>query len=570
MITGVIVDALGDAIGRVIPEIAGTIARVDIYIVEHDSAQRVSAVATQERATANARAAAQKRERAITMSQVHAKQAAAARAQQIAHELARAAAEVERKAAWMARSARRRSGTPNRIILLDQSIQTGRIEYRWTGKGKSAGKVAVIQKGNKLSAAGRYSQPKAKVMAQIAQQNGWQSVVVTGDAAFKSMVLPELLARGIAVSNPELQLQVHAWQVNTQAEAEQDLQAKAQADIERLSAQRQSAHEWQPEKYQPKHKPSKLTLQEEREQRQANLRAERDQRQAKYDADQKFEQVIAQIKQQAADKKIAVQQALNTAEVVTSSAPLVRTADVPAVVTAPASLDAEDVALFLAIEKSIATGDIKALAGQLSKADQVIRKLTDAMTLADLDAKPFDEDGASRQLSVRDAHRRRQGINAAAMARGEKHIPFAVGHSSLTSDTYDYQQEQAVRAVSLHARSDRPEGFFSRAAGREWDARKAELEITRAAWAGAVASRDRAEQAATTTDSFTLQYRLEAIRNEHATKAVAAIAKSGPINARLEQFTKERKRIERAMAKLNQDMQKAFGRGRGQGHGIKR
>ena len=124
--------------------------------------------------------------------------------------------------------------------------------------------------------------------------------------------------------------------------------------------------------------------------------------------------------------------------------------------------------------------------------------------------------------------------------------------------------------MTRRARSGRPEGFFKKAAGREWDAKKVELETTRAAWAGAVASRARAEQEARTTDNATFQYRLDAIRKEHATKAAAAIARCAPIKERLQDFTAERKRIERATATLGQEKQKKLGRERGRGHGISR
>lgn len=573
--TGGIVDAVGDAIGRIVPEIAGTLARVDIYIyiVEHGRAQRANALAAQERVAINVQAVAEQRARATAIAQVQAEQAAAAaKAQQAFHALARAA-EVERKAAWVERGARRRSGTPNRIIRLDQSVQAGRIEYRWTGSGPSAGKIAVIQKGNKLSAAGRYSPPKAAAMAQIAQQNGWQSVTITGDAKFKAMVLPELLARGIIINNLELQPQVQAWQVKAQVDAELNLQAKAQADAERLSAQRpaeavkrQVKHEHQQEKYPTEHA-----------QRQAERQAAREQWQEKYEAERRLEEAIALIKQQAAAKELAGQAVQNSGAAVAPSAqakqstPLAWVVDVPAVVPAPARLDAKDVALFQGAEQAIAAGDMKALAGQLRKIDQVERKLIEAVTLAGWDAKPFDEEGASRQFSVRDFSGRREAINAAAKARGEKYIPFSVGHSrTLTSDTYDYQQEQAVHALSLHARSDRPESFFKKQAGRDWDAKKAELETTRAAWASAVAARDRAEQTATTADNATFQYRLDAIRKEHAAKAAAAIAKCTPIKERLQDFTAERKRIERATATLSQEKQKELGRERGRSHGISR
>ena len=559
--TGGIVDAVGDAIGRIVPEIAGTLARVDIYIVEHGRAQRANALAAQERAAINVQAVAEQRAWATAIAQVQAEQAAAAaKAQQAFHALARAA-EVERKAAWVERGARRRSGTPNRIIRLDQSVQAGRIEYRWTGSGPSAGKIAVIQKGNKLSAAGRYSPPKAAAMAHIVQQNGWQSVTITGDAKFKAMVLPELLARGIIINNLELQPQVQAWQVKAQVDVESNLQANA----ERLSAKRQAKHERQQEKYPTEHA-----------QRQAERQAAREQWQEKYEAERRLDEAIALIKQQAAAKELAGQAAQNSGAAVAPSAqakqstPLAWVVDVPAVVPAPARLDAKDVALFQGAEQAIAAGDMKALAGQLRKIDQVERKLAHAATLAGWDAKPFDEDAASRQLAIHDANRRREVINAAAKARGEKYIPFAVGHSTLTSDAYDYQQEQAVHALSLHARSERPEGFFNRKAGRDWDGKKAELETTREAWAGFVASRDRAEQAATTADHVTFQHRLDAIRKEHAAKAAAAIAKCAPIKERLQDFTAEHKRIEHATTTLSQEKQKELGLERSRGHGISR
>lgn len=494
-------------------------------------------------------------------------QAIAAKTARVAQERAQAiAADAERKAAWVEawveRSRRRRSGTPNRVMHLDQSkTQDGRTMHCWGGNGPWAGKVAVIEKDNKLSAAGRYSPSKAAAMAHIAQQNGWQSVTVTGDATFKAMVLPELLARGIIINNLELQPQIQAWQVKAQADVESNLQANA----ERLSAKRQAKHERQQEKYPTEH-----------EQRQAERQAAREQWQEKYESERRLDEAIALIKQQAAAKELAGQAAQNTGASVAPSAqakqfaPLARAVDVPAVVPAPARLDAKDVALFHGAEQSIAAGDMKALAGQLRKIDQVERKLIEAVTLAGWDAKPFDEDGASRQLAIHDVNRRREAINAAAMARGEKYIPFAIGYSTLTSDTYDYQQEQAVRALSLHARSERPEGFFNRKAGREWDARKAELETTRDAWAGAVASRDRAAQAATIADHATFQYRLDVFRKEHAAKAAAAIAKCAPIKERLQDFTAERKRIEHATTTLSQEKQKELGRERGRSHGISR
>jgi hypothetical protein len=104
----------------------------------------------------------------------------------------------------------------------------------------------------------------------------------------------------------------------------------------------------------------------------------------------------------------------------------------------------------------------------------------------------------------------------------------------------------------------------------EWDATKVEREMTRAAWAGAVASRDRPQQEATTADNATFQYRLDAIRKEHAAKAAAAIARCAPIKERLQDFTVERKRIERGTATLSREKQKELGWERGRGHEMAR
>lgn len=153
-------------------------------------------------------------------------------------------------ATWEERNARRHAGTPNRIIGMDQTMTNdGRVLHRWGGKGPSAGKVAVIEKEGRLSAAGRYSRPKAAAMAQIAEARGWKSVTITGDEHFKALALPELLRRAIEVRNPEMQQQVEAWR-NNQAKA---VEAKRQvegaqrrtAEAERARAQAKVAQEAQ-------------------------------------------------------------------------------------------------------------------------------------------------------------------------------------------------------------------------------------------------------------------------------------------------------------------------------------
>jgi len=132
-----------------------------------------------------------------------------------------------RHAAWAERNTRRHAGTPNRIIRMDETkTQDGRVLHRWAGAGPSAGKVAVIEKGNRLSAAGKYSEPKAAAMAEVAKHRGWKAATITGNDEFKAMALREFLRRGIEVSNPELQQQVQAWRLDQAKVAEARKQAE--------------------------------------------------------------------------------------------------------------------------------------------------------------------------------------------------------------------------------------------------------------------------------------------------------------------------------------------------------
>jgi uncharacterized sporulation protein YeaH/YhbH (DUF444 family) len=152
--------------------------------------------------------------------------------------------------AWEERNARRHAGTPNRIIGMDQTITNdGRVLHRWGGTGPSAGKVAVIEKEGRLSAAGQYSGPKAAAMAQIAEARGWKSVTITGDEHFKALALPELLRRGIEVRNPEMQQQVGVWRNNQAKAVEAKRQAeeaqRRAAEAERARAQAKAAQEAQ-------------------------------------------------------------------------------------------------------------------------------------------------------------------------------------------------------------------------------------------------------------------------------------------------------------------------------------
>jgi hypothetical protein len=174
--------------------------------------------------------------------------------QAVEKEVARLAGELAiaqaKHTAWEERDARRHAGTPNRIIAMDQTMTNdGRVLHRWGGAGPSAGKVAVIEKEGRLSAAGHYSEPKAAAMAQIAEARGWKSVTITGNEHFKALAMPALLRRGIEVRNPEMQQQVGVWRNNQAKAAEAKRQAeeaqRRAAEAERARAQAKAAQEAQ-------------------------------------------------------------------------------------------------------------------------------------------------------------------------------------------------------------------------------------------------------------------------------------------------------------------------------------
>lgn len=134
--------------------------------------------------------------------------------QKVAHGLG----EYERAEARYRRVVERTRGPRNAIIATQVVVLADRKLHKWGGSGPSAGKVAIIERGNMLTAAGRYSSPKVQLMAQIAHQKGWKAVTVTGDDEFKRLAVAELTRRGIKVLNPELQ---HLVQQAAQAPSRQ-------------------------------------------------------------------------------------------------------------------------------------------------------------------------------------------------------------------------------------------------------------------------------------------------------------------------------------------------------------
>ena len=590
---GDIASAVGAELERVVPQITGAVHQVEraqaeaakaaqeriaaAVITKAQAVAAAAAKAAQERiaaavakAQADAIAAAkvaqadQERIAAAAAAKAQTDAIAAAKAAQeraVAVAAAKAQAAAERKAAWAERGARRRSGTPSRVIRLDQSVQAGRTVYRWTGSGPSAGKIAVVQNGNQLAASGKYSQPKAKAMAQIAQSNGWQTVKITGDDAFKAMALPEFLALGIAVSNPELQPQIAAIaQAKQQATAQADAidaaqavaDAKDQADALRL---KQALEAIEASKRAPKPR---------------SFAAERE---AKREAEQQAEQAerASQQTQPTAEQRAAANGAARDAAALAvqsnQSAPGARAVDVPAVATpAPARrrLTGEDVAMFQGAERALAAGDMKALARQLYEIDKLEDRLTDAATPSPRDTQPFDHRDELRMLSNRDVERRWEAVNAEARALGHAQVPFAVGQGVLHSATFDYGQKAAATALARHSATKRPQGFFGEnKETRAWDAQGAELQRHKGEFDKALAWRDGRESALRDADGATFSARLDEQRKQHAAKSNAAIAQCAPARERLQDFAQERQRIERAADQvLTPEKQRELQRGR--------
>jgi hypothetical protein len=390
------------------------------------------------------------------------------------------------------------------------------------------------------------------------------------------MALPELLSRGIAVSNPELQPQVQAFQAKTQAEqqaaalvVQQQADAQAQQKAAELARQLADAEARREAKAQADAEQRQAERQAERERHQAERQAERDRRQEKYESERQLENAIAAIKQQAADEERDAAAVVAQSK---SSAPKAGAVAVDVPAATRTRLAGEDVILFKGAERALAAGDMKALASHLRKIDQVENKLTSAATPNGWDTKKFDEDQEARQLAGQDFNRRREAVNAEAKARGEKAKPFAVGQGTFTSETYDYYQQEAAKAIERHMGTKRPLGLFSRETKdtKAWDARTADLEKYKATCDKAIAWRDGAEAAAKTADGATFYSRLDVIRNEHEAKAAAAIAKCAPAKGRLQDFAQERKRIERATGALGPQDQKELALERGRGHGMGR
>lgn len=464
---------------------------------------------------------------------------AAAEAERQAAQQARADAESRRKVAWTERGARCRSGPPNRVMRLDQAkTQDGRTLYRWGGNGPSAGKVAVIQNGNRLAAAGKYSQPKAKAMAYIVKQNGWQSVTITGDAAFKAMALAELLAQGIAVQNPELQPQIEALQ----ARAEQQRQVKAEAKEQAKADAEAKA--------------------EARAKALAEAKAERQRQDAMLaKAARPLEEKLAEITAQLAASPLTPEQRARAAAYVQEIADRERakeSASQPAPIQAPTPapaktdrLSAAERALMQRMDAAIQSGDKAEIKACYRKLDDVEDKAKRATW--ENQPTPFLDDRRAEAIQRETQNRIQSEMNGEARARGETITPWAEIGARIDS-AYDHHAKTAAENLATHRRTQRPEGFFKKAEGRQWDAQLQAHETRHTGWDSVVKRRNAvyAERLVIAEPDNATQ--LERERSAHSAKT----AQESPAHTRaLDRYECIRQERERQHAAL----ERAFGKG---------
>lgn len=186
-----------------------------------------------ERQAAAERKAAQEAQRAQRAAEVAERKAAqeaveaaqrAAKAAQAMRDAQQAAKAVEasQKAAQAQRAATERATRPERwrrrVAGLQNTVHSTvfdragheRKVYAWA-QGPSAGRAAFVDHGYALVAAGKPTGAKVRAMAELAQQKWPDGVILTGNAEWKALALPQMLAKGVIVKNPELQAHVQAW-----------------------------------------------------------------------------------------------------------------------------------------------------------------------------------------------------------------------------------------------------------------------------------------------------------------------------------------------------------------------
>lgn len=140
------------------------------------------------------------------------------KAQQARKEAERKAAAEQEKANRGTRWQRRTRGLNNTVWSADPKRGERKV-YTWK-EGPAAGKRVFVDHGYALVVAGSPTVPKVKAMVELAKQKWPEGVVIRGNDAFKALALPELLAQGVKVINPELQPAIQHWHAEQQRQAE--------------------------------------------------------------------------------------------------------------------------------------------------------------------------------------------------------------------------------------------------------------------------------------------------------------------------------------------------------------
>ncbi len=157
--------------------------------------------------------------------------------QQSRKEAERKAAAEQEKANRGTRWQRRTRGLQNTVWSADPKRGERKV-YTWK-EGPAAGKRVFVDHGYALVVAGSPTLPKVKAMVELAKQKWPEGVHIRGDDAFKALALPELLAQGVKVINPELQPAIQHWHAEQQRQAEA---AKPKQDYKALMGKSGSAY----------------------------------------------------------------------------------------------------------------------------------------------------------------------------------------------------------------------------------------------------------------------------------------------------------------------------------------
>lgn len=165
---------------------------------------------------------------------------------------------------------------------------------------------------------------------------------------------------------------------------------------------------------------------------------------------------------------------------------------------------------------------------------------------------PFHADRMAEAIQRDTQSRLQSEMNREAKERGETITPWAEMGARIDS-AYDHHASAAAEKLRFHRCSQRPEGFFKKAEGREWDAQLQKHEIAHTGWESAVKRRNvvYADRLAAAEPGNAAQ--LERERSAHSAKAAQEAPERARALSRHESIRQERETqraaLERALGK---------------------